>query len=140
MATAAETSDRTRAVARELLRLVGEGDPALIAALFAERVDWFIAPNPTVPWIRPRSTRADVADHFGQLAEGQQPDPAHSSADVLIADGKEAVVTGQLAGTVRATGKTFRSPFAMRLTVEDGLITGYRIYEDSLAIAAACAN
>lgn len=136
---AAET-ERTRAVALELLRLIGDGEPALIAGLFAERVDWFIAENPTVPWIRPRTTRADVADHFRELAAGQRPDPAHSSVDVVLADGGQAVVTGQLAGTVTATGKSFRSPFAMRLTVEDGLISGYRIYEDSLAIAAACAD
>ncbi|MGW6603725.1 nuclear transport factor 2 family protein [Streptomyces sp. NPDC055036] len=131
-------ADRTRATVQELLRRIAEGDPGRIAALFAERVDWHIAENPAVPWIRPRATRADVADHFRELAEGQTPDPAAGSVDALVVEGTEAMLSGTLAGTVRSTGNAFRSPFAMRLTVEDGLITGYRVYEDSLAIAAAC--
>ncbi|MCX4819691.1 nuclear transport factor 2 family protein [Streptomyces sp. NBC_01142] len=134
------TTDRTRATVQDFLGRVGEGGPDRIAALFAEKVDWEIAENPTVPWIRPRTTRADVADHFRALAEGQTPDPDATRVDVIVVDGTEAMLSGQLAGTVRATGKSFRSPFAMRLTVEDGLITRYRVYEDSLAIAAACAG
>jgi ketosteroid isomerase-like protein len=135
----AADTDRTRAVAQELLRRIAAGEPERIAALFAEKVNWAIAENPGVPWIRPRATRADVADHFRELAEGQTPDPARTSVDVLVAEGTEAMFAGQLAGTVRATGRAFLSPFALRLTVEDGLITRYRVYEDSLAIAAACA-
>ncbi|MFJ2174743.1 nuclear transport factor 2 family protein [Streptomyces sp. NPDC087851] len=131
-------TERTRSTARLLLQRIAEGDPARIAELFAEKVDWVIADNPAVPWIRPRTTRADVADHFRELAEGQYPDPDGTSVDVLVADGAEAALSGLLAGTVRGTGKSFRSPFAMRLTVEDSLITRYRVYEDSLAIAAAC--
>ncbi|MEE1798763.1 nuclear transport factor 2 family protein [Streptomyces sp. JV176] len=131
-------TERTRSTARLLLQRIAEGDPARIAELFAEKVDWVIADNSAVPWIRPRTTRADVADHFRELAEGQYPDPDGSSVDVLVADGAEAALSGRLAGTVRGTGRSFRSPFAMRLTVEDGLITRYRVYEDSLAIAAAC--
>jgi ketosteroid isomerase-like protein len=131
-------TDSTRAVAREFLRRIAVGDPDGIAELFAERVDWAIAANPAVPWIRPRATRGDVAGHFRELGEGLRPDPAGTSIDAVVADGGEAMVAGQLAGTVRATGRSFRSPFAARLTVEDGLITGYRVYEDSLALAAAC--
>ncbi|MFJ2560929.1 MULTISPECIES: nuclear transport factor 2 family protein [unclassified Streptomyces] len=138
MADGTALTERTRSTARLLLQRIAEGDPARIAELFAEKVDWVIADNSAVPWIRPRTTRADVADHFRELAEGQYPDPDGSSVDVLVADGAEAALSGRLAGTVRGTGRSFRSPFAMRLTVEDGLITRYRVYEDSLAIAAAC--
>jgi ketosteroid isomerase-like protein len=136
--TSSASTESTRATALELLRRIAAGDPAGIAELFAAQVDWAIAANPAVPWIRPRATRSDVADHFRELGEGQRPDPEGTSVDAVVADGKEAMIAGQLAGTVRTTGKTFRSPFAARLTVEDGLITGYRVYEDSLAIAAAC--
>ncbi|MFJ8000527.1 nuclear transport factor 2 family protein [Streptomyces sp. NPDC096310] len=138
MTDGATLTEHTRAAVQLLLQRIAEGDPARIAELFAERVDWVIAENPAVPWIRPRTTRADVADHFRELAEGQRPDPDGSSMDVLVADGAEAALGGRLAGTVRRTGKSFRSPFAIRLTVEDGLITRYHVYEDSLAIAAAC--
>lgn len=61
-----------------------------------------------------------------------------ATVGAIVVDGAEAVVTGELGGRVAATGKTFRSPFALRLTVEDGLITRHHVYEDSLAVAAAC--
>ncbi|MFC4611755.1 nuclear transport factor 2 family protein [Streptomyces maoxianensis] len=138
--TSTDTSDRTRATVQDFLGRIAQGEPDRIAALFAEKVDWAIAENPTVPWIRPRSTRADVAEHFRALTDGQTPDPDATAVHVIVVDGREAMLAGRLAGTVRATGKSFRSPFAMWLTVEDGLITRYRVYEDSLAIAAACAG
>lgn len=55
------------------------------------------------------------------------PEAAENTVDSVVVEGAEAMLTGHLAGVVRATGKSFRSPFAMRLTVED-----------SLAIAEAC--
>ncbi|MCM2392941.1 nuclear transport factor 2 family protein [Streptomyces sp. CWNU-1] len=115
-----------------------EGSPVRIAEMFAPEVDWVIAENPAVPWIKPRRTRSDVADHFRELAQGQQADPAGTSIGAITVTDDEALLSGWLAGTVRATGKSFRSPFTMRLRVKDGLIVGYRVVEDALAIAAAC--
>ncbi|MEU7135369.1 nuclear transport factor 2 family protein [Streptomyces sp. NPDC046261] len=131
-------SDDTRAVVREFLTRFGEGAPDRIAALFAETVDWMIAGNPVVPWLRPRSTRADVERHFRELTDGMVPVDSGLVIEAFVVDGAEAVLTGHLAGAVQTTGKTFRSPFAVRLTVEDGLITRYHLYEDSYAIGEAC--
>jgi ketosteroid isomerase-like protein len=36
---------------------------------------------------------------------------------------------------VLATGVPYTAMFALRLTVEDGLITAYHVYEDSLSVA-----
>ncbi|MFI7244499.1 nuclear transport factor 2 family protein [Streptomyces qinglanensis] len=130
----------TRAVVEEFLSRVGAGDPERVAALFAEQVDWMIAENPTVPWVRPRPTRADVAAHFRELAAGVEPmAPRGRPLEALVVEGDEAVVTGNLAGRVRATGKEFFAPFALRLTVEQGLVVRYHLYEDGVAVAAACA-
>ncbi|GGV11633.1 hypothetical protein [Streptomyces spectabilis] len=54
---------------------------------------------------RPRTTRADAADHFRELAAGVVSDPERARTDTVV---------------------------------EHGLITGFHVYEDSLAIAAAC--
>ncbi|WKX71841.1 nuclear transport factor 2 family protein [Streptomyces sp. XD-27] len=131
-------SAATRATVEEYLSRVAGRDPELIAAMYAERVDWMVAANPAVPWIRPRSTRADVAGHWADLDAHTVPEAAEVTLEAFLVDGPEAVLTGHVAGTVRATGKTFRSPFALRLTVEDGLIVRHHVYEDSLAVAAAC--
>lgn len=129
----------TRAVVEEFLVRLAAGSPERIAELYAAEVDWYIAPNPAVPWIRPRSTRADIAGHWRELAAGQENDPAGTRIDVVVVTGPDAVVTGTLAGTVRATGIRFTSPFALHFTVADGLIVRFRVIEDSLAVAAACA-
>ncbi|MFE0423084.1 nuclear transport factor 2 family protein [Streptomyces sp. NPDC058953] len=128
----------TRAVVEEFLARLGQG-PEAIAELYAEEVDWYIAPNPDVPWIKPRSTRADIADHYRELAAGQENDPAGTRFDAVVVTGPDAVVVGTLAGTVRATGIGFQSPFALHFTVANGLIVRFRVIEDSLAVAAACA-
>ncbi len=139
VAMAAET-ERTRAVVAEYLRRVADPEqgPEEIAAMYAEEVEWQIAPNPAVPWIRPRSTRADVVGHWVELAEHTVPEAGGASIDAFLVDGADAVLTGHLHGTLRATGKSFHSPFALRLTVANGEIVRHHIYEDSLGIAAAC--
>ncbi|MGW4027161.1 nuclear transport factor 2 family protein, partial [Streptomyces sp. NPDC005009] len=95
--------------------------------------------NPTVPWIRPRSTAAECAAQFTELMEHTVPEDAHASVDTFLVDGKDAVLMGHVSGTVRATGRSFQGPFALRLTVEDGRITRHHLYENSLSIAGACA-
>ncbi|HEX2316054.1 MAG TPA: nuclear transport factor 2 family protein [Thermomonospora sp.] len=128
----------TEEVIEEYLRRSGEGDPDRIAALYAEavgwRVNWPVDDHPAVPWIRPRSTRADVADHyrtFGRLCEGTV------TLDRVLYDGPHAVLIGESVQTVRTTGRTFTMRFALHLTVRDGLIVQHHMYEDSQAVLEA---
>lgn len=141
-----DDDQRTRATAEELLRRLG--DPGGIAELFAATVDWELdwpaEGDPAVPWIRPRSTRADVADHFRALqdahvaGEGSFRQPG-SPAPLVLVDGRDAIVLGVIHRTARGTGATYAARCALRLTVEGGLITRYHVYEDSLTVARAFA-
>ncbi|MFD4029832.1 nuclear transport factor 2 family protein [Streptomyces sp. NPDC058637] len=131
-------AEATRAVVREFLAARLAGDTRRLVALFAEEVDWLLAENPAVPWIRPRYTAADCAAQFTELMEHCVPEDARASVDTFLVDGTDAVLLGRLAGTVRATGKSFEGPFALHLTAEDGRITRHHLYENSLSIAAAC--
>ena len=130
----------TRLVAEEFLHRLGSGDPDAIAELFAEDVDWLIDwppdGHPAVPWIRPRSTRADMADLFRELRDTHLPQVGGPAPTVLV-DGPNAVVLAEIRQVVRATGVPYRALCALRLTVEDGLITAYHVYEDSLTVANA---
>lgn len=136
---AGPVADATRSVVREFVAARLAGDTARLVALFADDVDWLLAENPTVPWIRPRSTAAECAAQFAELMEHTVPEDARASVDTFLVDGTDAVLMGHLSGTVRATGKTFEGPFALHLTVEDGRITRHHLYENSLSIARACA-
>ncbi|MFJ9411560.1 nuclear transport factor 2 family protein [Streptomyces sp. NPDC101393] len=132
-------ADATRATVQKFLTLRLAGDTAGLTALFADDVDWLLAENPGVPWIRPRSTAAECAAQAQELAEHAVPEDARASVDTFLVDGADAVLMGHVLGTVRATGKSFEGPFALRLTVEDGRIARHHLYENSLSIAAACA-
>ncbi|MEW2569707.1 nuclear transport factor 2 family protein [Streptomyces sp. NPDC047070] len=138
-ATTDVTGEATRAVVQEFLAARIAGDTGRLVGIFAERVDWMLAENPGVPWIRPRSTGAECAAQFVELTRYTVPEDARASVDVLLVDGADAVLTGRVSGTVRATGKSFEGPYALRLTVEGGRIVRHHLYEDGLAIAEACA-
>ncbi|MFC8145472.1 nuclear transport factor 2 family protein [Streptomyces paradoxus] len=137
--TPADTAEATRLAVQKFLGLRLAGDTEGLAALFADEVDWMLADNPGVPWIRPRSTAAECAAQADELGRYTVPEDARASVDTVLVDGTDAVLMGQLSGTVRATGKSFSGPFALRLTVEDGRITRHHLYENSLSIAEACA-
>ncbi|KOT49131.1 MULTISPECIES: nuclear transport factor 2 family protein [Streptomyces] len=131
-------AEATRSVVQQFLAARLAGDTGRLTELFADEVDWQLAENPAVPWIRPRRTAAECAAQAEELAAHTVPEEARASLDAFLVDGTDAVVTGHVAGTVRATGKTFEGPFALRLTVEDGRITRHHLYENSLSIAEAC--
>ena len=137
------TPTTTRAVVEELLRRIGEGDPDRIAELYAERADWKLDwpeaehGRTATPWIRLRSTRADAAAHFRQLAEHHVPADAATVVERVLVDGDDAVVLGEIRQTARSTGRAYRARFALHLTVENGLVTRHHVYEDSLAVARA---
>jgi ketosteroid isomerase-like protein len=136
--TPADTAEATRSTVRKFLELRLAGDTEGLTALFADTVDWMLAENAGVPWIRPRSTAAECAAQADELARYTVPEEARASVDTVLVDGTDAMLMGQLSGTVRATGKAFSGPFALRLTVEGGRITRHHLYENSVSIAAAC--
>ncbi|MGW1407551.1 nuclear transport factor 2 family protein [Streptomyces sp. NPDC002403] len=131
-------ADTTRTTVRKFLALRLSGDTEGLTALFTDQVDWLLAENPTAPWIRPRSTAAECAAQFEELMAYTVPEDSRASVDTFLVDGADAVLMGHLSGTVRATGKSFEGPFAMRLTVEEGRIARLHLYENSLSIAEAC--
>ncbi|MFJ8079188.1 ketosteroid isomerase-like protein [Streptomyces sp. SAI-170] len=133
----------TRSVVEELLRRIGQGDPDRIAELYAERVDWRLDwpeaehGRAATPWIRHRSTRADAAAHYRELAEHHVAERAATRVERILVDGADAVVLGEIRQTSKATGRAYRARFALHLSVENGLVVRHHVYEDSLAVARA---
>ncbi|RDI44665.1 nuclear transport factor 2 family protein [Nocardia mexicana] len=138
-----DTSPATRTVVEELLHRIAAGDPERIAELYAPEVDWKLDwpetehGRPATPWIVHRGTRADAARHYRQLAEHHVPEAVGTEIERILVDGPDAVVLGEIRQTARATGRAYRSRFALHVTVEDALITRHHVYEDSLAVAQA---
>ncbi|GAB3888894.1 nuclear transport factor 2 family protein [Kibdelosporangium lantanae] len=139
-----DAATSTRAVVADFLGRLAVGDPDRIAELFADTIDWQVdwptAGHPAVPWIRPRSTRADVADHFRDLNTFHVPEKRDDAVPRILVDGVDAVVLGEIHQTVKATGTAYRARYALHLTVDGGVITRYHVYEDSLTVAQAVAG
>ncbi|MFD5651272.1 nuclear transport factor 2 family protein [Streptomyces sp. NPDC127039] len=139
----APASTNTRSVVEDLLRRIGTGDAEHIAGLYADRGDWRLDwpeaehGRPATPWIRHRSTRADAAAHYRELAEHHLPEQADTEVERILVDGNDAVVIGEIRQTARPTGRAYHARFALHLTVENGLVTRHHVYEDSLAVAQA---
>ncbi len=130
----------TRDIAEELLTRIASGDAEKAAALFAKEVDFLCAGSETVPWIRPRRTREDMADFFAAMNANFVPEDRSASLSRFIVDGDDVVVTGYVSQRLTSNGHAFTTPFALHLTVSDGLITRYYVYEDSLTVAQAVAG
>ncbi|MFJ9110772.1 nuclear transport factor 2 family protein [Streptomyces sp. NPDC102283] len=137
------TPTNTREVVEELLRRIGGGNPEHIAGMYAEHGDWKLAwpeaehGRTATPWIRHRSTRADAAAHYRELAEHHVPEEVATEVERILVDGSDAVVLGVIRQTARLTGRAYQARFALHLTVADGLVTRHHVYEDSLAVAQA---
>ena len=127
----------TRATVEELLNRMTSGNAEMTAELFAEEVDFLCAGSQKVPWIRPRRTREDMADFFATMNASFVPEDRSALVTAFLVDGEEAVVMGRVSQRLKSNGRAFTIPFALHLTVSDGKITRYHIYEDSLTVAEA---
>ncbi|WP_433559681.1 nuclear transport factor 2 family protein [Pseudonocardia xinjiangensis] len=129
----------TRETVTRLLERIALGDPEKIAELYADHVDWKLDWPPgdhsrSVPWIRDRSTRAGVAEHFRLIGEHHVAGRSSAEIEAVLVDGPDAVVLGELRNTAKPTGRSYVAAFALHLTVEHGVITRHHVYEDSLAV------
>jgi len=127
--TSAETMDA-------FFNAFGSGDIPAILDLFSDDSDFMVAGAPNVGWVGRRHGKAEIAEFFasfGQLLTA----PEAFSISHKIVDGDEAVAIARCVFGVLATGKKFDNSFALHLTVADGRITRYNMYENSFAIYQA---
>jgi ketosteroid isomerase-like protein len=131
----------TRQVLNEFFGRLARFEPRAVANLFAETVDWDVPGDKRVPWTGRRSSREQVEVYFQTLWSECDPAQTDNAVGPILVDGPDAVVLAVFTQTIRATGKRFSTPAAVHITVDDaGLITRFRIYEDSYAVARAYAG
>lgn len=68
----------TRPVVQQFLAARPAGDTGRLTGLFADEVDWQLAENPAVPWIRPRHTTAECAAQAEEPAAHTVPEEARA--------------------------------------------------------------
>ena len=124
-------------IAQQLLADMGQGTaPEQIAARFSVDVQFEIAGDiGALPWLGRRTGRSAASDFIRdtrRLIEQLRFDVQ----DILASDDR-AVIVGELATRINATGKIIESAFALILTISAGEITRFQMLEDSFAVSRA---
>jgi ketosteroid isomerase-like protein len=122
-------------LAQEFLRRMGNGaEPAEIAKLFSENMEWEIAGDTGVlPWIGQKSGRAAITD-FVNDSRAMIERLGFDAHEILASD-KRAVILGSLASRLKRNGKIVKTDFAIILTVGNGEIIRFQMLEDSFAVS-----
>ncbi|MEV6838821.1 nuclear transport factor 2 family protein [Streptomyces sp. NPDC051133] len=124
------------AVAQEFWAKLQSGDREGVLAMLPDRLDWFVPGDPQrVPWAGRRTEKAQIREFLQMLGGTMKPEL--NKVDQVIEQGPEAVILGYFEHRCRATGKLFASPYALHLTIADGLVVNYDIYEDTQALVDA---
>src|SRR2546425_13349241 len=124
-------------LAQEFLGRMGSGaDPAEIARLFSKNMEWEIAGDTGVlPWISKKSGRAAITD-FVNDSRAMIERISFEVHDILTSDDR-SVILGSLASKLKRTGKIIKTDFAIVLTVVNGEIVRFQMFEDSFAVSQA---
>jgi ketosteroid isomerase-like protein len=124
-------------IACQLLGGLAEGkEPDAIAASFSENVAFEIPGDAgALPWIGMKTGRGAVAAFIRDLRG--MTEPVRFDVEDILANDARAVIVGDLATRIKATGKVIESPFAIILTVSDGQIVRFQMLENSFTVSLA---
>lgn len=123
-------------VVKQCYEAFRQGDIAGVLGRVSPEVSWIDPGFPDVPCAGVRSGRKEAADFFHSLQTHVE--LTSFEPEVFVAEGPEVAVFGTCKGRDRHPGGgEFRSDWAMRWRVEDGLVTLYQAYVDTSAIARA---
>ena len=130
----------TLRLAQEFLRRMGsDAEPAEIAKLFSETLEWEIAGDTGVlPWISHKSGRGAITD-FVRDSRAMLERISFEVHDILASD-RRAVILGSLASKLKRTGKVVTTDFAIILTMSENEIVRFQMLEDSFAVSQAARN
>lgn len=126
------SSRTTRETVDAFFAAFGAGDLHAVKSLFAPSFSFTVHGSPAVPWTGIRHHPDDLDEFFAAFAALGQAEE-YTILHILTED-ENAVALGRNRFPVLVTGKTFTNDFALHFTVQNGLITGYQMYENSYAV------
>jgi ketosteroid isomerase-like protein len=132
-------SQENVATVRRLYEAFAAGDVETILALLSPDIEWHEAENfPYADNSPYRGPEAVLTGVFGRL--GTEWDKFGAHPEEFLDAGDTVVVLGRYSGTCVATGNAMNPEMAHVIRVSDGLITSFRQYTDTLAVARATGN
>ncbi|MFH7002082.1 nuclear transport factor 2 family protein [Flavobacterium bizetiae] len=128
---------KTKQTADKFFEYIGAKNPEKIASMVSENVDWYIFESKYMPWTGHRSKREEVAELFKTLFSYFIDGSEKLEAQSFLLRGNELAVFGTIERTVKKTGKHFKMPLAIHITVENNLISKFSLYEETLILEKA---
>ena len=122
--------------AQNFLQKLGAGDSQALSHLFAEDARWEIAGDEgALPWLGKQTGREAIVGFVRDTAALL----TRESLNVqdILANEHRALIFGDLASVVKATGKRIETSFVLVLEIGGGVITSFRMLEDSFAVSRA---
>lgn len=111
------------------------GDVPGVLALLHPRIEWTECagfPYYSGTWVGPQAVLDKLLKRLAAEWEGFAATPQE-----YLADGARVVSLGAYSGVYKQTGKAMRADFAHRWTVENGLITSFRMFADTAKVLEA---
>src|SRR5262245_46019539 len=127
-------------VVQDAYAAFAKGDIPALLNLIADDVVWHgvYGGSSDVPQAGERRGRAAVAEFFKLV--GETVAFARFEPRDFVATGDKVVTLGHYTGTVKTTGRSFDSDFAMVSTFRDGKIARFQEFTDSAAVNRAYAQ
>lgn len=118
------------------LKYLNSRDLENLTQLFGEEIDWYIPGNEKLaPWLGKRGNRKEIKEFYELLWKNTEPISATISH--IMIDNENAIISGEFATNMLKTNKVVESLFFISISVENNLITKYRLLEDSYAVSAS---
>jgi uncharacterized protein len=127
--------DANTKLIQDLYAAFGRGDIPYILERFASDIELNGPDAPDLPYRGAYLGRKGAQQYFERIAGALE--VTAFEPKTYVASGDEVMAAGSWSGKARATGKSFRTPWAMHFVVKDGQVTYGRVYEDSGVTAAA---
>src|SRR5207302_2589664 len=88
-----------------------------------------------LPWIGRKTGRRAVADFIRGIRSLTE--PVKFDIEDVLGSTDRAVIVGELATKIKATGKLIESAIAIILTISNGKVTRFQMLEDSFDVSRA---
>lgn len=125
---------QTQQIVQQFMQYLTTRDLDKLTALFSENVDWYIPGDENAaPWTGRRHTRQDIKTFYELL--WSQTVPVSAKIDIMMVEDNRAIVAGEFSTQMLSTDRVVDSLFSIWISVEDHLITRYRLLEDSYAVS-----
>ncbi|MGW6521568.1 nuclear transport factor 2 family protein [Streptomyces sp. NPDC054962] len=114
----------------------GTRDMERVLSHFTADATWTIPGDPALtPWAGSRSGPEEIQQSLTAFFAAVEP-LAFELGTMVEADGR-VLAPGRYTSRFHPSGQVLESETILRFTVADGLITDYRVFEDSLGISCA---